>query len=79
MKPFRNVGVAALSSIVILLIYLLNKGVLIGSTAETVGHVSGTDVPIYRQTCRYLSLNGVERLIAPPRLSEDFRCPLVKG
>jgi hypothetical protein len=67
-----------LGFVILLAAALLTKGVFIGSTVEIKGHVSGTAQPIYRRTCRYLSLNGIERQVRPPRLSEGGRCPLIK-
>jgi len=78
MKPIPKVGWALLGTVIITAFSLLNRGVLVGSTVENVGHVSGTTQPIYRPTCRYLSLNGIEHRIKPPQLSEDFRCSLLK-
>ena len=67
-----------LGVVILFSLYLLNRGILVGSTAENVGYVSGTTQPIYRTTCRYLSLNGIKQRIGPPQLSEDFRCSLFK-
>ena len=78
MKPSANVGWVVLGSVIFLLFGLLNKGVLVGSTVENIGHVSGTTQPVYRRTCRYLSLNGIERRIGAPRLSEGGPCALIK-
>jgi hypothetical protein len=78
MKPISNSGWTLLATVIIAAFYLLNRGILIGSTVENIGHVSGTTQPIYRATCRYLSLNGIGPRIEPPQLSEDFHCPLFK-
>ena len=59
-------------------LYLLSRGILVGSTVENVGYVSGTTQPIYRTTCRYVSFNGIKQRIGAPQLSENFHCPLFK-
>ncbi|RXH05193.1 hypothetical protein [Bradyrhizobium vignae] len=72
------VGWAFFGLIVVLVIgYLLNQGVYVGSSIEMVGSFNSDGQPAYRKRCTYLYLNGTrveEGMDSRSRAGADWFC-----
>jgi hypothetical protein len=49
-------------AVVVLAVYGLNRGVLVGSKIETARLSADYPVPFYKKHCRYLFFNGVQQV-----------------